>query len=165
MVSSISPLFPVILVMLFWCWLSCNLYSRAAVLTFLIMEVFSFPFLIDFWSSCYLLIYKTHHWIINTFNHEWHNRASADCDRSREGEKKNVWFPHSCREEQWGMHQLQTMALYPCQWHINTHSLSKHIVAWMHISPQTDTHTHTQTLELLYFHSLHGEQKILLGSV
>lgn len=79
------------------------------------------------------------------------------------GEERSVWFPHSCREEGRGMHQLQTMALYPCQWratHSTTHTYThKH----SHTHPHTHTHTNTniQTLELLYFHSLHGQQKTL----
>lgn len=93
----------------------------------------------------YLLHSTNHHWVITTFHHEWPNKASAGCDRSREEEKRSVWFPHSCREEEWGMHQLQTMALYPRQWltHKHTHSLTKH--RHMHTCVHTSTHKHTHT--------------------
>lgn len=83
----------------------------------------------------------------------WHNQRAVTEVKRRE--KRSVWFPHSCRGEPRGTHQLQTMALYPCQCLPNTHSLTKyrHQLAWMHTSPQT--------LERLYFHSLHGQQKTL----
>lgn len=57
------------------------------------------------------------------FQRGWHNwRAVTEVQRR---EKRSVWFPHSCRREQRGTHQLQTMALYPCQCLPNTHSLKK----------------------------------------
>lgn len=94
----------------------------------------------------YLLHPTNHPWVIATFHHEWPNKASAGCDRSREGEKRSVWFPHSCTEEEWGMHQLQTMALYPAQWltHTNTHTLTNKTQTHtcMHAHKYTNGHTH-----------------------
>ena len=98
------------------------------------------PYPTSFCSSwmvlLYLLRYTSHHWVITTFHHGWPNKASAGCDRSRERGKRGAFdFLTAAERREWGMHQLQTMALYPHQWltHRNTHT-------------HTDTHTHTHTL-------------------
>lgn len=134
--------------------------KTSKVLSFLVQIQFFSPIL--FFFSPRLLSFldqpgsTNRHRVIVTFLRGWHNRRAVTEVKTRE--KRSVWFPHSCRGEQRGTHQLQTMALYPCQCLPNTHSLRKkkkdrHILAWMHTSPQT--------LELLYFHSLHGQQKTL----
>lgn len=83
--------------------------------------------------------------------HEWPNRASAGCDRGAETEGrrgKRGAFDFRTAAERRGaeMHQLQTMALYPCQW-------------CAHAPLHTATHTDVQTLGLLYFHWLCGTTK------
>lgn len=91
--------------------------------------------------------------IVTTFHHEWPNKASAGCDRGREGEKSSVWFPHSCREEEWGdAPAADNDSLSPPVTYTHTHSLTNKTQTLAY------THTHTQTLGLLCFHSLHGQQ-------
>lgn len=79
-------------------------------------------------------------------------RHQQVCDRGREGEKRSVWFPHSCREEEWGMHQLQTMALYPAQWLTHKHTLTNKTQThtYMHTHTSAQQHTHTNFSPLVF---------------